>query len=657
MAAMVTPRLYHSTALLLPDARVVTCGGGRTGPEHFDAEIFSPPYLFKGARPTITSAPTTIEYSTDFTVVTPDAASIAKVSLIRLGSVTHAYNSNQRFVPLTFTASGGSLTVQAPTSRNIAPPGHYMLFIVNGAGVPSVAPIVRFPAPAEDVQPPTAPSGLAASSSLGTIALTWTAATDNVGVAAYEIHRSLTAGFTPSGATQIGLSGTTSYTDTGIGAAVTYYYRVIARDARGNTGPPSNQASAVGQPDTTPPGKPTGLVGLPISYLRIDLHWDPGSDDVGVTGYRVRRGGAVIGTTTANDYSSTGLLPATTYTYSIEAYDAAGNTSPLSDSVFVTTPNAPSTAVGRMAAYAFDEGSGSTTADFSGNDHPGTLSNGPTWVAGKYGQGLSFNASDDGNDANDPRLVLGPNVSIPNLPITLSAWVNPASYADWRAILSKRDGSAVANRRLDMGLSVGTGAVYVSTGSTFRSFTYGPPLGVWTHLAVVANPSGTSLYVNGVLSQTVAAISLGSATGANTVVGGTGEGPTGDNDPFKGVIDDVRINDRALTPSEIQSDMSMSVSGSVTAVESVPPAPAAVLRVFPNPFRAGTRIEAPATERIAVFSVDGRLVKWWKAPVDPLEAGVRHLEWDGRDNRGERLPAGVYFVKAGNHIARVTLLR
>jgi hypothetical protein len=82
-------------------------------------------------------------YGTTFDVVTPDAASIAKVSLVRLPSVTHSFDENQRFVFLSFQASGDRLTVSAPATQGGCPPGHHMLFLVNHAGVPSVAAIVQ----------------------------------------------------------------------------------------------------------------------------------------------------------------------------------------------------------------------------------------------------------------------------------------------------------------------------------------------------------------------------------------------------------------------------------------------------------------------------------------------------------------------------------
>jgi hypothetical protein len=148
LASMSRPRLYHSNALLLPDARVLILGGGRFNggdapTDQKSSEIFSPPYLFKGPRPVIASAPSATTYGTNISVQTPDAASIGSVVLMKLGTVTHSFNTNQRIVPLAFTAGSGTLSVQTPANANLAPPGHYMLFILNTNGVPSVASIVQ----------------------------------------------------------------------------------------------------------------------------------------------------------------------------------------------------------------------------------------------------------------------------------------------------------------------------------------------------------------------------------------------------------------------------------------------------------------------------------------------------------------------------------
>ena len=149
LASMNAPRLYHSEALLLPDGRVLISGGGRfynypDPNDQLNAEFFAPPYLFKGSRPVITSAPAQLSYGQNFTVQTPNAAQIATVSLIRYGSVTHAFNMGQHFLPLSFSTGNGSLTISAPVNANLAPPGDYLLFIVNTNGVPSVAATVHF---------------------------------------------------------------------------------------------------------------------------------------------------------------------------------------------------------------------------------------------------------------------------------------------------------------------------------------------------------------------------------------------------------------------------------------------------------------------------------------------------------------------------------
>jgi WD40 repeat protein len=149
MAAMSVSRLYHSTALLLPDGRVLLAGGGGDGAggdvDHYSAEYYSPPFLFHGARPSISGAPETVGYGEAFAVGTPDGPAITQVTLVRLSSVTHEFNQNQRFNRLAFstTSDGTGLSVVAPSDPNLCPPGHYMLFILNSAGVPSIATILR----------------------------------------------------------------------------------------------------------------------------------------------------------------------------------------------------------------------------------------------------------------------------------------------------------------------------------------------------------------------------------------------------------------------------------------------------------------------------------------------------------------------------------
>jgi galactose oxidase len=144
------PRGYHSVSLLLPDARVLVGGGGLCGAcdnNHADFAFYSPAYLFEqngqpAARPSITSAPTTATYNTTIGVNT--SATVTSFAFVRLGSVTHSVNNDQRRIPAAITTSTGNMyTVQTPADSGVATPGFYMLFAMNGAGVPSTAAIIR----------------------------------------------------------------------------------------------------------------------------------------------------------------------------------------------------------------------------------------------------------------------------------------------------------------------------------------------------------------------------------------------------------------------------------------------------------------------------------------------------------------------------------
>jgi hypothetical protein len=146
LASNTVSRVYHATSILLPDGRVLHTGSGDNAsgaPDELSGELFSPPYLFQGPRPAITSTTSSVGYGGAMTIQTADAASITTVSLIRLGATTHAFDTDQRFQWLSFTRGVGVLKLTAPSNRNITPPGYYMLFILNGNRVPSVGKIIR----------------------------------------------------------------------------------------------------------------------------------------------------------------------------------------------------------------------------------------------------------------------------------------------------------------------------------------------------------------------------------------------------------------------------------------------------------------------------------------------------------------------------------
>jgi hypothetical protein len=141
-------RQYHSFAILLPSAKVLSAGGDN----HPEMEIFSPPYLFRGQRPVIRGCPTEVAHGSTFTVLTPDEPSITSVVLVRPMAVTHQTDTEQRVISLAFTHGPGTheLSVTAPGAdypHSRVPPGYYMLFILNAKGVPSVASWTRLASP------------------------------------------------------------------------------------------------------------------------------------------------------------------------------------------------------------------------------------------------------------------------------------------------------------------------------------------------------------------------------------------------------------------------------------------------------------------------------------------------------------------------------
>jgi hypothetical protein len=343
-------RLYHSSALLLQDGRVLLAGGGAFGSaiNESNAEIYSPPYLFKGPRPSISSAPTSINLGQNFTVNTPDAATVQKVALMRMGSVTHNFDMDQRFMNLNMTQSGaGTLSVDAPTNINIAPPGWYYLFAINGQGVPSTGAIIQIKKPSADTEAPGAPGNLAATvQNFTDVRLNWTAATDNVGIAEYRVHRSATTGFTPSAANRIAtVSGSTlTYTDPGRPNG-TWYYQVVAADAAGNTGASSLEENATIVPDTTPP---TVSVTAPaasatVSGATVSLTANA-ADNRGVASVQFKVDGTNVGSPdTSSPYSATWdsrTVSDGPHSVTAVATDTA-TLSTTSASVAITVNNAP----------------------------------------------------------------------------------------------------------------------------------------------------------------------------------------------------------------------------------------------------------------------------------------------------------------------------
>jgi cytoskeletal protein CcmA (bactofilin family) len=234
-------RGYHSVALLLPDGRVMSGGGNVGGP---NVQIYSPPYLFKGTRPAINNVPGAVGYGGSFTARTANPSTITDVTLIRMGSVTHSFNMDQRLLHLPFTATATGLNITGPASANVAPPGYYMLFAV-ASGIPSVASIMQVSA---------------ASASVGTItgqvtdsnsqALSGATVSYSGGSATTDASGNYTLDNVPAGSVQItaSLTGFASSSETvTVTAGTTTTASVIALSVQ-QTGTVAGQVTASGSP-------------------------------------------------------------------------------------------------------------------------------------------------------------------------------------------------------------------------------------------------------------------------------------------------------------------------------------------------------------------------------------------------------------------------
>ncbi len=424
---------------------------------------------------------------------------------------------------------------------------------------------------AVDTQPPTAPSNLTAATVSSTqINLNWTAATDNVGVTNYAVEQCVTSSCTFA---QIGTTASTSFNSTGLTAGTGYSYRVRASDAANNLGPYSNTASATTTaPDTQAPTAPSNLTATPVSSSQINLSWVGSSDDVGVTNYLIEQCVTAsctfsqVGTTASTTLNVTSLSANTNYSFRVRATDAAANLGPYSNIATATTSAAPS---GLVAAYAFNEGTGTTVTDLSGNNLTGTIQ-GATWTTGgKYGNALSFNGTTAYIDLGNPTALQLTGS------MTIEAWVKAAANpADDGQIVAKANNSNGWQFKTTPDTGPQTFGVAVSGTSTTRTQRYSTTvrsLNTWYHVAGVYDATAKTLstYVNGVLSNGTLVGTIPGSQSNSTVNVNIGRRTGGYY--FNGVIDEIRIYNRALSVAEIQSDMNSPLGVTPPPPDTIPP--------------------------------------------------------------------------------------
>jgi glucose/arabinose dehydrogenase/chitodextrinase len=480
----------------------------------------------------------------------------AATSRVEYG-LTTSYGSSTALDVSLVTTHSVALTALAPNTNY-----NYRVRSIDAAGNERIGTNGTFSTTAAaDTTPPSTPTGLTATAiSSAQINLSWNASTDNVAVTGYQVFR--------NGA-QVGTSTTTTFSDTGLSPSTSYSYAVRAVDAAANPSGQSTPASATTlTPDTTLPTAtitaPTGSATL-SGAVTISAN---ASDNIGVRGVTFLVDNAAVGggEDTTSPYSvswDTTTVVNGVHTIIARARDTSGNTGdslPVSVTVSNTQP------AGLVAAYSFDEGTGTTANDSSGQGNTATLKNGVAWVAGQHGKAASFDGVND--------YITIPNSASTNISgsaLTLSMWINPQSLAGSDSvIIGKFWNTTQSSPYYQYGLELGGGNrtdFYVGTASGPLVAVGGTtlPFNQWSHLAITFDGTQVKTYVNGALVNTQALSATITARGNPMNIGA-------DASPAqfsKGSLDDLRMYSRVLTQAQIQSDMITPVGGAIAGSPQV----------------------------------------------------------------------------------------
>ncbi|GAA1515108.1 LamG-like jellyroll fold domain-containing protein [Nocardioides humi] len=643
-------RLYHSSALLLPDGRVMVGGGGAPGPRDYtDVEYYSPSYLFDGdelaVRPEITRAPKKIGYDGTFGVDV--SGSVSRVTLVRNGSVTHGFNNDQNFQDLEFTQAGGSLSITAPEDGTYAPPGSYMLFVFDADGTPSVAKIVdidptvkmdqRTPKVVDQFEYPKLPVEWRSANppNIIDVAPGNSRMSPWVVNSAVQLVRGASASMGGMGLTgyQLGLGSTGSIERKLTGLTPGHEYRVslrYARDSRTAGSTPANASLVVGDLDAT---------------------LTAGTDSPSQNAFQT-----YVGSFTASARSETLTL-------------TGGDAGLMVDDLVI---------IGEQAGvdeapvhYEFSEGSGTAAAN-TGTD----TSVGDATLVGNAGW------SDDGVFGKALRMTGGSNANAVRLPdnllqgedtFTTSFWVRPDAKSDWIGMFHIGDGNGDAGsffqvqmqtQARDPGAS-GLAATFKKKGSTLQERVYATPTrdvtaNQWNHVVFTRTGATGTLYLNGeqIAQRTDLTLTM-------TDIGPTANNWLGRNgypDPaYNGRMDDVRLYTTALSADDVEALYDEGAAlRTTTTVTTAPESPSP----FAEPVTVSASVEDEndgSAQGTAELWVDGKSVgdtvevEDGTAPFPALnlspgehEIEVRFTAADGwRDSRAtvthtvERPPPGV----------------
>ncbi|HEX2381560.1 MAG TPA: LamG-like jellyroll fold domain-containing protein, partial [Acidimicrobiales bacterium] len=376
--------------------------------------------------------------------------------------------------------------------------------------------------------------------------------------------------------------------------------------------------------DTAPPSVPADLSATAGSSIQVNLNWTASSDDVGVTGYGIYRNGTLLTTSATTSYQDTTAQPSTSYTYTIDAVDAAGNRSNQSSPAAVTTPSL--TSPGLQAAYAFDEGTGTTTVDKSQHGLPGTLENGATWGTGKFGSAVQFSGgADDVNLRNPTGLRITGSM-------TISGWIYATGFpVDDAAIVSKR---GTVGFQLDTTVDNGPRTIgFKLTNAGFTDMTrYGKTaltVNTWNFVTGVYDASARTMhvYLNGVLDDGAQVGNVTATQKDSLLPVEIGQRPGGGGFGFAGRIDNVRIYNAAQSLAQIQADMTARL-GTGGANDPQPPTVSITAPANNATVQDIVTVTAAAGDNIGVVGVQFQ--------VDGTDVGVEDMQspyafqWDTR---------------------------